>query len=115
MGCGSNLVFCLLASASPHRRWRSVGLDVSPQAISDAALVLEKNPQLSPLVELRRGPEEALLLGGDLGKLGILRHGFSRSAAKKKSEGEEKDKNPDLDADDENENDEDWFDATVCK
>ena len=139
VGCGSNLVFCLLASsgssfpapAGEGRRrrrccWRSVGLDVSPVAIADAREILDCNPHLQPLIELRQGPEEGLV---DAERVGILRHGFAKKrrnggGGPERSKGDDDvlgggkgnpdephtaDPDPDLDlADDE------WFDATVC-
>ena len=143
VGCGSNLVFCLLASSSSPggRRWRSVGLDASPAALADAQKILERNPQLSPLVELRKGPEDGLV---DAERVGILRHGFKLKRKKAKEnggggglkegggEGDEKnDNNDDYDNSEmppppQNSNDlnsdldpldlddDEWFDATVC-
>lgn len=111
VGCGSNLVFCLLASALPRRRWRSVGLDAAPAALADARKVLESNPQLRPLVELRRGPEEGLRGAEEAERVGILRHGFLKEKKKKEKSkegagggegegGEGDEKNNDDDGDD---------------
>lgn len=139
VGCGSNLVFCLLASSSPSRRWRSIGLDASPRAIADARRLLDSNPHLLPLVELRQAPEEGL---EDVERFGILRHGFSREEREAGGEergqeggGEEKNNSssggggkggdeekpgPDRNNDGQSPNtfdeeeEEEWFDATVC-
>lgn len=133
VGCGSNLVFCLLASS--RRNWRSVGLDVAPAALERAASTLERNPQLLPLVELRRGPAGG---SGGFDKVGILRHGFKTRKKREEEEEEEKgegeeeeeeeeereERNEDgasgeergeIDEIDEiDEGEDEWFDATVC-
>ena len=77
----SGLLWLLLPRAGGRGRrrrrccWRSVGLDVSPVAIADARGILDCNPHLQPLIELRQGPEEGLV---DAERVGILRHGFAK-------------------------------------
>ncbi|KAL4428378.1 hypothetical protein ABPG75_002467 [Micractinium tetrahymenae] len=83
IGCGANLIYCLLGAALCG--WRMVGADVTPAALAWAARNLGANPQLAGLVEVRavgmqpeqRRFHEQLGSGGgkNVGSAGGAQHG----------------------------------------
>lgn len=61
IGCGANLIYCLLGAAIYG--WRMVGVDVTDIAITAAQQLVVNNPQLQGLLEVRRS---ACIAGADL-------------------------------------------------
>lgn len=67
VGCGANLIYCLLAAA---RGWRAIGLDAHEAGLRGAAENLARNPRLAPSITLRASPSP------DFDAVGILGHGM---------------------------------------
>jgi 23S rRNA (adenine1618-N6)-methyltransferase len=61
IGCGANLIYCLLG-ASVYG-WRMVGVDVTDTSLTAAQQLVDANPHLHGLLEVRRSLCEA---GADL-------------------------------------------------
>jgi 23S rRNA (adenine1618-N6)-methyltransferase len=51
IGCGSNLIYPLLGAT--RFNWHFTAADISPSAIENAQKILQRNPSLQPLIELR--------------------------------------------------------------
>ena len=54
VGCGANLIYPLLGAAI--YRWQFVATDITDVAIQWAQRNADSNPQLAPLIEVRRSP-----------------------------------------------------------
>ena len=67
IGCGANLIYCLLAAA---RGWRAIGLDAHEAGLRGASENLARNPRLAPSITLRSAPSP------DFDAVGILQHGM---------------------------------------
>ena len=67
VGCGANLIYCLLAAS---RGWRAIGLDAHQAGLRGAADNLARNPRLAPSITLRAAPSP------DFNAVGILQHGM---------------------------------------
>eukprot|EP00201_Polytomella_parva_P004907 CAMPEP_0175079366 /NCGR_PEP_ID=MMETSP0052_2-20121109/24775_1 /TAXON_ID=51329 ORGANISM="Polytomella parva, Strain SAG 63-3" /NCGR_SAMPLE_ID=MMETSP0052_2 /ASSEMBLY_ACC=CAM_ASM_000194 /LENGTH=651 /DNA_ID=CAMNT_0016349673 /DNA_START=86 /DNA_END=2041 /DNA_ORIENTATION=- len=53
IGCGANLIYCLLGAAAYG--WRMTGLDIDQAAITWASTVVQKNPHLASLIRIVDG------------------------------------------------------------